>query len=128
MFQFLSSFMFLGRASSRNTTDWLLPKLYGPDYWVHYEILTNTFFMIKKIFLQNEHIVKKDLYFIFNANIFCVKIYLRNEIWFFTFPFIFFSVKKFFSVKFVFIIKLFFHIKTFFSADNVYFVKTNIFS
>ena len=43
---------------------------------------------------------------------------------FFTFSFIFFSVKKFYSVKEIFIIK-----KTFFSANNVYFVKsTNIFS
>ena len=36
---------------------------------------------------------------------------------FFTFSFIFFSVKKFFNMK------LFFHIKIFFSVNNVYFVK-----
>ena len=49
---------------------------------------------------------------------------------FFTFLFIFFSIKKvFFSKKKIFNIKLFFHIKTSFSAKNVYFVKnTNIFS
>ena len=48
---------------------------------------------------------------------------------FFTFSFIFFSVKKVFFSKKIFNIKLFFHIKTFFSANNVYFVKnTNIFS
>ena len=41
--------MFLGRAGLRNTTDWLLPKLQGPDYWVHKDVLTNIFFMIKKI-------------------------------------------------------------------------------
>ena len=42
---------------------------------------------------------------------------------FFTFSFILsFLVKK------LFIIKLFLHIKTFSSANNVYFVKTNIFS
>ena len=42
---------------------------------------------------------------------------------FFTFSFILsFTVKK------LFIIKLFLQIKTFFSANNVYFVKTNIFS
>ena len=29
----------------------------------------------KKFFLQNEYKFKKDLYFICNANIFCVKIY-----------------------------------------------------
>ena len=58
-----SSFMFLGRANLRNTTDWLLPKLYRPDYWVHNEVLTNIFFIIKKIFfLQNEYIFKKDLF------------------------------------------------------------------
>ena len=74
--------------------------------------------MIKKCFLQNEYIFKKDLHFICNTNIFCVKIYFWNEIYFFTFSFIFFSIKNFF-----------FHIKTFFSANNVYFVKnTNIFS
>ena len=42
--------MFLGRASLRNTTDWLLPKLYRLDYRVRNEVLTNVFFMIKKIF------------------------------------------------------------------------------
>ena len=31
-------------------TDWVLPKLEGPDYWVHHEILTNTSFMIRKFF------------------------------------------------------------------------------
>ena len=40
----------LGRASLRNTTNWVLPKLWGPDYWVHQEVLTNIFFMIKKVF------------------------------------------------------------------------------
>ena len=68
--------MFLGRASLRNTTYWLLPKLYGPDYRVHDEVLTNIFFMIKKkFFLQSEYIFMKELYFVCNTNIFCVKIY-----------------------------------------------------
>ena len=69
-------------ASLRNTTDWLLPKLYGPDHWVHNEVLTTIFFMIKKnLFLQNEYIFKKDLYFVCNSNIFCVKIYFWNDIY-----------------------------------------------
>ena len=77
-----SSFMFLGRASLRNTTDWLLPKLYGPDYWVHNEVLTNIFFMIKKIFFAEwiYEYIKKYLYFVCNTNIFCIKIYFWNEI------------------------------------------------
>ena len=110
--------MFLGRASLRSTTDWLLPKLYGLDYWVHNEVLTNIFFMIKILFLQNEYIFKKDLYFVCDTNIFCVKIYFWNEIYFF-YIFIYIFLYK----------KVFFHIKTFFSANNVYFVNnTNIFS
>ena len=40
---------------------------------------------------------------------------------FFTFSFIFFSVKK------LFVLKLFFHIKNFFPANNVYFVKNKYF-
>ena len=43
---------------------------------------------------------------------------------FFTFSFIFFSVKKVFFSKKIFHYKTFFHIKTFFSANYVYFVKT----
>ena len=38
------------------------------------------FYDQKKFFLQNEYIFKKDLYFICNTNIFCVKIYFWNEI------------------------------------------------
>ena len=84
----------------------------------------------KKCFLQNEYIFKKDLYFIRNTNIFCVKIYFWNEIYiFYIFICIFLCKKKFFSLKKFFIVKLFFHIKTFFSGNNVYFVKnTNVFS
>ena len=33
-------------------------------------------------FLQNEYIFKKDLYFICNANILCIKIYFSNETFF----------------------------------------------
>ena len=44
---------------------------------------------------------------------------------FFTFSYIFFSVKEVFFSKKFFNIKRFFHIKTFFSANNIYFVKTN---
>ena len=64
-----------------------------------------------------------------NTNIFCIKRYFSNEIYYiFTFSFIFFSVKKvFFSKKKNFSIKLFFPYKNIFSANNLYFVK-NIFS
>ena len=75
--------------------------------------------MIKIFFLQNEYIFKKDLYFICNTNIFCIKIYFPNEIFIFTFSF--FSVKKNFNIN------LFFHIKTIFSASVVYFVKNKYF-
>ena len=111
--------MFLGRASLRNTTDWLLLKLFGPDYWVPNEVFTNLFFMIKKkifkkdflFFFKKNFLFKKDLYFVYNTNIFCVKIYFWNEIYFFTFSSIFFCIN------------FFFHIKTFFSPKN-----TNILS
>ena len=73
----------------------------------------------KFFFLQNEYIFKKDLYFICNTNIFCIKIYFPNEIFIFTFSF--FSVKKNFNIN------LFFHIKTIFSANVVYFVKNKYF-
>ena len=43
---------------------------------------------------------------------------------FFTFSYIFFSVKKVCSSKKIFQQNFFFHIKTFFSAKNVYFVKS----
>ena len=68
--------------------------------------------------MQNEYIFKKDLYFV------------QMRYIFFTFSFIFFSLKKkkFFLVKKFFNIKLFFHIKIFFSANNVYLIKNkNIF-
>ena len=76
--------------------------------------------MIKKFFLQNEYIFKKDLYFICNTNTFCIYIY---------FTFLFFSVKKvFFSVKKFFNIKLIFHIKHFFlKIKSKYFFPKNIF-
>ena len=110
---FSRSLFVLGRASLRSTTDWLLPKLQGPDYWVHNKVLTKTFFMFKNFFLKNEYICKKDLYFICSTNIFYVKIYFWNEI---------FRKKKFDY-------KTFFPYKKILSANNVYFVKnTTIFS
>ena len=69
------------------------------------------FYDQKKKILQNEYIFKKDLHFVCNTNIFCVKIYFWNEIYFFTFSSIFFCIN------------FFFHIKTFFSPKN-----TNILS
>ena len=86
-------------------------------------------FMIKNIFfLKNEYIFKKELYFIGNTNIFCVKIYFwKRYIYIFTFLFIFFSVKKVLFSKKPFHYKK--KIQNFFSANNAYFVKnTNIFS
>ena len=67
--------------------------------------------------MQNEYIFKKDLYFV------------QMRYIFFTFSFIFFSLKKkkFFLVKKFFNIKLFFHIKIFFSTSNVDFVKNKYF-
>ena len=83
--------------------------------------------MIKNFFFAEW--IKKNLYFICNTNIFCVKIYFWNEIYiFYIFIYIFLCKKKFFSVKKIFIIKLFSIKKTFFCATNVYFVKSSIFS
>ena len=71
---------------------------------------------------------KKDLYFVCNTNIFCIKIYFSNEIYiFYIFIYIFLCKKIFFSAKIFFNIKLFSHIKTFFSANNVFFVKNKYF-
>ena len=111
--------MFLGRASLRNSTDWLLPKLYGPDYWVHSKVLTNIFFMIKKIFFCRMNIYLRNIDILFVTQTFSVSKYISEMRYIvFTFSFIFFSIKIFF-----------FRIKTFFSVNNVYFVKsTNIFS
>ena len=90
-----SSFMFLGRANLRNTTDWLLPKLYRPDYWVHNEVLTNIFFIIKKIFFCRMNIYLRKIYLYTRfINIFCVKIYLWNEVYFF-YIFIYIFLYKF---------------------------------
>ena len=75
------------------------------------------FYDQKILFLQNEYMFKKDWYFVCNTNIFCVKIYFWNGIYFF------------YIFIYIFLYKFFFHIKAFFSANNVYFVKiTNIFS
>ena len=111
--------MFLGRASLRNSTDWLLPKLYGPDYWVHSKVLTNIFFMIKKIFFCRMNIYLRNIDSLFVTQTFSVSKYISEMRYIvFTFSFIFCSIKIFF-----------FRIKTFFSVNNVYFVKsTNIFS
>ena len=86
--------------------------------------------MIKDFFLQNEYnIFKKDLYFIWNTNIFCVIIYFWSEIYiFYIFSYIFLCKSVFFSKK-IFRYGTVFPYKFFFSANNVYFVKnTNIFS
>ena len=61
--------------------------------------------MIKKIFLHNEYIYSRKIYFICNTNILCIKIYLSNDIYIF---YIFIYV---------------FLCKNIFSANNVYFVK-----
>ena len=79
-------------------------------------------------FLQNEYIFKKDLYFICNTNIFCIKIYFSNEIYiFYIFIYIFICKKVFFSVKTFFRIKLFFHIKTFVKNTNIFSKKNKNF-
>ena len=111
--------MFLGRASLRNSTDWLLPKLYGPDYWVHSKVLTNIFFMIKNFFFCRMNIYLRNIDILFVTQTFSVSKYISEMRYIvFTFSFIFCSIKIFF-----------FRIKTFFSVNNVYFVKsTNIFS
>ena len=65
--------MFLGKASLRNTTDWLLPKHYGPDYLVHKEVLTNIFFMLNFFFFfgrMNIHLRK--IYILFVTQTFSV--------------------------------------------------------
>ena len=82
--------------------------------------------MIKNFFLQNENMFKKDLYlyFIFNTNIFFVKIFkyiFEMRYIFFTFSFILFSVKKSFFNKSNF------HYKTFFPY-NFFFLQKKIFS
>ena len=70
----------------------------------------------KKCFLQNEYIFKKDLYFIRDANIFCIKKYCSYETFFYIFNYVFLCKKVFYS-------KTFFPYKNIFSANNVYFVK-----
>ena len=52
---------------------------------------------------------------------------MRYILYFFTFPFIFFSVKKVFFSKKIFQYKTFFSYKNIFSANNVYFVKNTCF-
>ena len=46
----------------------------------------------KTFFLQNEYIFMKDLYFICNTNIFCIKICFSNEIYIFKNFHLYFSV------------------------------------
>ena len=72
----------------------------------------------------------RKIYILFVTQTFSVLKYISEMRYiFFTFSFIFFSLKKVFPVKKLFVIKLFFLIKTFFSAINVYFVKnTNSFA
>ena len=81
--------------------------------------------MIKKMFfLQNEYILKNDLYFMCNTNIFCMKIYFSNETYIFLhfhlylFPYkIILSANNVYFVKNIFLQKkkkISFHIKTFF--------------
>ena len=92
--------------------------------------------MIKKMFfLQNEYILKNDLYFMCNTNIFCMKIYFSNETYIFLhfhlylFPYkIILSANNVYFVKNIFLQKKnnFLPYKNIFSANNVYFVK-NIF-
>ena len=59
------------------------------------------------------NIFKKDLYFICNTNIFCVKIHFSG---FYIFIYIFLCKKSFLSKKI-------FQYKNIFSANNIYFVK-----
>ena len=70
--------------------------------------------MVKNFFLQNECIFKKNLYFLCKTNIFCIKIYVSNNIYFLHFH-LYFSVKKSFFQK------------HFFSVNNAYFAKNYIF-
>ena len=51
---------------------------------------------------------------------------MRYILYFFTFPFMFFSVKKVFFSKKIFQYKTFFSYKNIFSANNVYFCKKHI--
>ena len=81
--------------------------------------------MIKKIFLQNENIFKKDFYFV------CNKHFLHNTSqmrYIFLHFHLYFSLqKKFFSVKNIFNIIFFYPYKNIFSANNVYFAKKHFF-
>ena len=82
----------------------------------------------KNIFLQNEYIFKKGLYFVCKTNIFCIKMYFSNEICiFYIFIYIFLCKKSFFSVKTLFNIKHFFYIKTYFLQIMYISSKTQIF-
>ena len=75
------------------------------------------------------YMFKKDLYFVCNKNIFCIKIFFSNEIYtFYIFIYIFLCKKVFFSKK-TFQYETFYPYKNLFSTYNGYFVKnTNIFS
>ena len=56
------------------------------------------FLWSKNLFLQNEYMFKKDLYFVCNRNIFCIKIYFSNETYtFYIFIYIFLCKKSSFQ-------------------------------
>ena len=83
-----------------------------------------------KFFICRINIYLRKIYILFVTQTFSVQKYISEMRYkFFTFSFIFFSVKRGFFSKIYFHIKLFFLIKIFFSANNVYFLKnTNSFS
>ena len=106
-----------GRASLRNTrlgaSETLRTRLLSSQRISKKYIFYDQFFF----FLQNEYMFKKDLYFICNTNILCIKIYFSNELHiFYIFIYIFLCKKSFFSKKI-------FRYKTFFPYKIVFFLQ-----
>ena len=74
------------------------------------------------VFLQNEYIFKKDLYFICNIKNSAWKCISQMKLLFYIFIYIFLWKKRFFSKK-IFQYKTFFSYKNIFSANNSYIFK-----
>ena len=121
--------MFLGRASLRDTKDWVLPKFLRTRLLRSQRSFNKYIFYDQKkiIFFCRMNIYLRKIYnFICNTNIFYVKIYFWNEICIFYIFIYIFSVKKVFFSKRIFH-KTFFPYKNIFSANDVYFVKNKYF-
>ena len=86
----------------RNLKTWRkhLKNTCGGVNLIMFQVFSPYIFYDQKTFLQNEYILEKDLYFIWNTKLFCVIIYFWNEIYiFYIFIYIFLCKKKLFLTK-----------------------------